>query len=238
MNSSLILNQPGFVLANARVLAQYASAAYSEVRDQRSEISNAATDTHVVMTEHDDCTVIAFRGTKDLRNWITDAEFQKQKLGKQKAEMGSVHAGFLAAVESVMPALTARLTGSSGQRSALSLPIVLTGHSLGGALAVLGAFLLAQQGFPVHSIYTFGQPRVGDRAFAAAYNGLSVGQAGNLLPGADRLEACPTPTDRLEACPTLGGRTFRVVNQNDIVPRLPGWLLGYRHCGQLEFITT
>ncbi len=30
--------------------------------------------------------------------------------------------------------------------------------------------------------------------------------------------------------------TFRVVNQNDLVPRLPGWLLGYRHCGQELFI--
>jgi hypothetical protein len=32
--------------------------------------------------------------------------------------------------------------------------------------------------------------------------------------------------------------TFRVVNQNDIVPRTPGLLLGYRHCGTELFLPT
>ena len=38
------------------------------------------------------------------------------------------------------------------------LPVVITGHSLGGALAVLSAW---SAWFPVHSVYTFGQPKVG-----------------------------------------------------------------------------
>jgi triacylglycerol lipase len=85
--------------------------------------------------------------------------------------------------------------------------LVVTGHSLGGALAVLAADILNAQGFLIHSVYTFGQPRVGDATFAARYN------------------------------MTLGQRTFRIVNSNDLVPRLPGWLMGYRHCGQHFFIT-
>ncbi len=50
-------------------------------------------------------------------------------------------------------------------------------------------------------VYTFGQPRVGDRNFARLYNRFH------------------------------GKQTFRVVNDQDIVPRVPGVLLGYRHCG-------
>ena len=334
MNSGLNLSATGFCLGNARKLAKVAQAVYSDVA---CDISNRVTDTHASVAVYDDCTVIAFRGTKDLRNWITDAEFGKVHYGPTTR----VHRGFLAAVDSVigeivqsqlvgprdaadlplggtgdgvgdvappvgtagrMPASTAGGTpaatplvltghslggavgggadcspgagssgrrsapslplgvtghslgsvvgggadcspgagssgrrsapslplggtghslggavgggadcspgaGSSGRRSAPSLPLVVTGHSLGGALAVLAADILNAQGFLIHSVYTFGQPRVGDATFAARYN------------------------------MTLGQRTFRIVNSNDLVPRLPGWLMGYRHCGQHFFIT-
>ena len=335
MNSGLNLSATGFCLGNARKLAKVAQAVYSDVA---CDISNRVTDTHASVAVYDDCTVIAFRGTKDLRNWITDAEFGKVHYGPTTR----VHRGFFAAVDSVigeivqsqlvgprdaadlplggtgdgvgdvappvgtagrMPASTAGGTpaatplvltgrslggavgggadcspgagssgrrsapslplggtgdgvddarrgtttddgsrpaaagsptiapepcigcgislgsvmgggadcspgaGSSGRRSAPSLPLVVTGHSLGGALAVLAADILNAQGFLIHSVYTFGQPRVGDATFAARYN------------------------------MTLGQRTFRIVNSNDLVPRLPGWLMGYRHCGQHFFIT-
>ena len=41
----------------------------------------------------------------------------------------------------------------------------MTGHSLGGALALLGGSMMAYKGFPVSEIYTFGQPRVGNDLF-------------------------------------------------------------------------
>jgi predicted lipase len=48
---------------------------------------------------------------------------------------------------------------------------VLTGHSLGGALAQLAAVELAQQGYNI-SLMTFGSPRVGDGTFANIINSL------------------------------------------------------------------
>ncbi|GMA50983.1 hypothetical protein GCM10025857_23400 [Alicyclobacillus contaminans] len=44
---------------------------------------------------------------------------------------------------------------------------VVTGHSLGGALATLHALVLAQRGIPAR-LLTFGSPMVGDAAFAHA----------------------------------------------------------------------
>ena len=80
------------------------------------------------------------------------------------------------------------------------------GHSLGGALAIICALDLSMMNLPIAGVYTFGQPRVGDAAFAAHYNN------------------------------ELRDLTFRVVNQNDIVPRTPGVLMGYRHCGNEVFM--
>ena len=212
MTSSLSLNQPGFVLANARALAAASLAAYdpgiySEPLPPGGIITcqNKTTGTHVTVTTYDDCTVIAFRGTASLRDWITDAEFPLRPLPGSPAR---VHAGFLTAINSILPDLLAFLVPPKvqGAERKASRVLLLTGHSLGGALAVLAAWFLQAQGLPVHSIYTFGQPRVGDRTFATHYSSL------------------------------LGAKTYRTVNQNDIVPRVPGVLLGYKHAGEMALI--
>lgn len=77
--------------------------------------------------------------------------------------------------------------------------IFLTGHSLGGALAKLAALEFSRVKLPLAAVVTFGSPRVGDKNFVALYEA------------------------------ALGGITFRIVNENDIVPRTPGVLFGYRH---------
>jgi hypothetical protein len=84
--------------------------------------------------------------------------------------------------------------------------IYLTGHSLGASLATLCAFSFWQKNLPVAGVITFGCPRTGNSAFREIYNA------------------------------ALGDRSFRIVNQNDIVPRTPGVLMGYRHCGQEIFL--
>lgn len=70
-------------------------------------------------------------------------------------------------------------------------PIWITGHSLGGGLAHLAAMRAAQEGIGVAGVYTFASPRVGNDTFASAY-------------------------DRV-----YRGRSFRVVNSNDLVPHVP-----------------
>ncbi|MCU1329273.1 MAG: lipase class 3 [Bryobacterales bacterium] len=78
----------------------------------------------------------------------------------------------------------------------------ITGHSLGGALAELcAARAVIDAGIPVQGVYTFGQPRVGDGTFATAVEN------------------------------AIGDRIFRHVNHRDIVPRVPGFGMLYRHYG-------
>jgi hypothetical protein len=48
-------------------------------------------------------------------------------------------------------------------------PLVLSGHSLGGAAAVVAAQMLKDDGWNVKGIYTYGQPYVGNSAFAESY---------------------------------------------------------------------
>ena len=50
--------------------------------------------------------------------------------------------------------------------------IVITGHSLGGALAILAAADLVPYYGRIHSIYTFGQPRIGNQQFAEWFQNL------------------------------------------------------------------
>jgi triacylglycerol lipase len=75
----------------------------------------------------------------------------------------------------------------------------ITGHSLGAALSTLAAASCHDAGLAVAGHYNFGSPRVGDSAFVNVYD------------------------ERYAA------NTFRFVNNNDIVPRVPPRELSYRH---------
>ena len=78
----------------------------------------------------------------------------------------------------------------------------ITGHSLGGGIAELcGARAAMEAGIPVQGVYTFGQPRVGDGSFATAVEN------------------------------AIGGRIFRHIKHRDVVPRVPGFGMLYRHYG-------
>jgi pimeloyl-ACP methyl ester carboxylesterase len=136
--------------ANAAFLACFAAAAYQphiELADfQTTVIASRATDTRALIAcDGEDCCV-AFRGTQDLRNWLTDLDCTFVRVGKLR-----IHRGFYEAMESVREELRAELEALHYKR------LWLTGHSLGGALAMLGARIWDGA---VEGVYTFGQPRV------------------------------------------------------------------------------
>jgi triacylglycerol lipase len=108
-----------------------------------------------------DIVIVAFRGTESIGNALTDIE---TALVRQAIFPGLVHCGFFRAADVVYPTVRSLLTAMDRQ-----LPIWVTGHSLGGAMASLVAHRLAKDGFPIRAIYSYGSPRPGDRHFRAAY---------------------------------------------------------------------
>lgn len=106
-------------------------------------------------------TVVAFRGTEpeDPSDLFTDARFLLSEwCGPSGQHLGKVHDGFARAAQDKQ--LFARIKAHLDTLPPAA-PILLTGHSLGAALATLMASWLLDA-----RLYTFGSPRVGDAAFA------------------------------------------------------------------------
>jgi pimeloyl-ACP methyl ester carboxylesterase len=154
------MNEPRlnvFDAGNAARLCNASADAYDH-----STINARDSDTHVLITRTDSDLIIAFRGTSDVRNWLTDLDCTWD------LEDGCrVHRGFARAVDSVQAQIHAEVLSDrrNGRR------IWLAGHSLGGALAMLYAwrFFNLYHELPFAGIYTLGQPRVGNPAFRDLY---------------------------------------------------------------------
>ena len=132
-----------------------------------------------------DCIVVAFRGTDagELADWKTNLQHKPTS-----GPFGLVHSGYLAAVDLLWPRLTASLQRMRENNQTL----LLTGHSMGGALAVVAAAKFAAEGIlPLAGLYTFGQPAVAEAAFEN------------------------------ELASRMAGRYFRFVNSIDMVPGIP-----------------
>ena len=161
--------------------------------------------------------VVSFRGTEpfNMRDWSTDVNLSWLGMGA----MGHVHVGFLKALglqeedgkDAARAFPKAAPNAAAGKPLAYyklrevvkeqlgkhpSATLVVTGHSLGGALAAIFPALLALHGEQdvldrLLAVVTYGQPRVGDRVFS----------------------------DFLHA--RLRVEMLRVVYRYDVVPRVP-----------------
>ena len=110
--------------------------------------------------------VISFRGTviDSTINWQTDLQARLIPMDS----FGGVHKGFSEALDSIWVGIKNHISPGKTQR------IWLTGHSLGGALALMaGARLITEyKRYPniiINGLYVFAAPRVGDRDFADSY---------------------------------------------------------------------
>ena len=131
---------------------------------------------------------VSFRGSSDVEDWLADLDAVPGAY-LPVSGFGQVHAGFQDVYELVRKSIAANLaTATVGCDQ-----ILVTGHSLGAALAVLAAPDIVRN-MPPNKIeprlITFAGPRVGLTDFAEAFNAA------------------------IESC-------FRVVNFLDIVPYVP-----------------
>ncbi|MEU5161838.1 lipase family protein [Streptomyces sp. NPDC020875] len=195
----------GYSLAHAYWMARAARLAYENpaeverqardwgfdrVRHHESlfEPPFALEDTQAYTMASDRMIVTAFRGTEPalIRDWLSDAATPPWP---GPARTGYMHYGFAEALDSVYPGVRETVAGfrDGGQT------VWFTGHSLGGALAMLAGcrMYLEEPRLRADGVYTYGQPRACDRVLAAAVN------------------------------KGFKDRLFRFVNNDDVVPLLP-----------------
>ena len=190
--------------AHAWWLAEAALLSYWDPDQARPRFAAAGLDAEIVeggdtqayVASRPGAVMVTFRGTEPDR--LVDA-FDDARVALVPWTHGAVHDGFRHALERVWTPLMAKLAPLAGSRT-----VWFSGHSLGAAVATLAA-----DRFPATAgVCTLGSPRVGDRAFAAAFDA------------------------------RFGARAARYVNDTDIVTHLPTrFPLPYQHVGQLRHIT-
>jgi len=137
------------------------------------------------MVHDDDIAVVVFRGTelKDPRDILTDLKIRKRDLSEQ-GRVGRVHRGFSQALDKIWDDVEVAISSLKGSQY-----LMMTGHSLGGALAVLAANRIGESR-PV-GLMTFGCPRVGNAAFCADVANRHPGQHMRFVNGADVVPMLP-----------------------------------------------
>jgi hypothetical protein len=197
---------------NARFLALASDLAYYDQDKARIEFKEqlgldatlySVGNTQAYVATNDNHIVVAFRGTEaptsieGLKDWLlTDAcnllILPEGRLGSDFAAAGvgaRLHQGFINALgdiwEPVCEAIQAEMKKAKR-------PLWLTGHSLGGALALLAAWLCTRRFINVHQIYTFGAPMVGNAEATAAFDSRFAKKLFRYVNGPDPIPRLPT----------------------------------------------
>jgi pimeloyl-ACP methyl ester carboxylesterase len=112
------------------------------------------------VAENDKMAILAFRGTTDQADWNTNLKTKSPRtIVVEGRPPVCVHEGFFRAYSAVAEEVRRLLDGVQGK------PIYITGHSLGGAVAVVATASLPRD--EIAACYTYGCPRVGDRSLDA-----------------------------------------------------------------------
>ncbi|UHD17685.1 lipase family protein [Thiocapsa bogorovii] len=171
-------------------------------------------NTQVYVASDPGALVIAFRGSQSptsldgLKDWLlTNANnllvVPEGRIGTDFAAAGvgaRFHRGFMQALDEIWAPLVQAV---HEDMDASERPLWVTGHSLGGAIALLAAWRFQRAFIPVNEVVTFGAPMIGNAVAAHAFE-----------------RAFP-------------GRILRYVDIEDPVPLLPTVSLvanAYAHC--------
>ena len=161
----------GYSLTNCWWLSNLAQLAYFDELPLREELEKAhlelvdfynAGGTQGFLAKSSEFAVLAFRGTEpdEFRDSLQDIKIPMVPFGGS----ANVHKGFLDALEYVWPQVASGLQ----ELEAAGIPVWITGHSLGAALATLAAARRTPA-----ALFTFGSPRVGDSGFQELVSSLN-----------------------------------------------------------------
>jgi triacylglycerol lipase len=208
---------------NALILARACELAYYNEPEGparfRSELGMDARlisvdNTQVYIVQNDGSIVVAFRGSEapntldGFKDWLlTNANnyliLPEGRAGTDFAAAGvgaRFHKGFLEALEMIWAPMVAAVNDAIKTKER---PLWITGHSLGGSLALMAAWRLQRSFISIQEIVTFGAPMIGNDVAAKAFE------------------------------QEFAGKIYRFVDLEDVVPHLPSVSLianAYTHC--------
>lgn len=103
---------------------------------------------------NEDVVVVAFRGTQEIKDWYSNLNVKMVSYNEEAEEY--IHQGFYKAVQALYKQITDAIAKStSGRKKTL----IVTGHSLGGAMAAVFSILFEDRSKEhIDLLVTFGQP--------------------------------------------------------------------------------
>ncbi|TVU47045.1 hypothetical protein EJB05_06623 [Eragrostis curvula] len=188
-------------------LSRFLPQSFSYIEKNKLIVIEQSTSQAFVGVDHNlNAIIVAIRGTQEnsIQNWIKDLVWKQVDLNYPNLPNAKVHTGFYSSYNNTLlrPAITNAVR--KARKLYGDINIIITGHSMGGAIASFCALDLASNfGSKDVNLMTFGQPRVGNAAFASYF--------AEIVPN-----------------------TIRVTHERDIVPHLPPYFfflpqLTYRH---------
>ena len=169
------LRTPGFDWQNMLSLAMAAKYSYETTGDLEGIVSGgwnveitAAADighTQGYVLESDHVAVLVYRGTESIGDWLTNIT-----VIDTDGSLGEVHKGFFDSFDETKSTLIPPLQAAS----AAGKTVWMTGHSLGGAIA-LNAAIETRNSVNLAGLATFGQPRtIRNSAIDAVQTGIGA----------------------------------------------------------------
>ena len=164
-------------------------------------IENRGSQSIIGVNKPTNAIFVAFRGSENFQNWINNMKISKTMPYSSYPDV-AVEKGFYESytyISSEIQECVLKLSANYNTNN-----VMITGHSLGGALAYLYAFdvmINLPKTLIIDSVITFGSPRVGNNLFVNLYNSY-------VIP------------------------SFRITHYYDIVPHVPEELLGFQHVSE------
>ncbi|MCJ1403638.1 hypothetical protein MMC11_006861 [Xylographa trunciseda] len=223
---------PEKLLQDFRLMAGYAAAAYCPSNNDSPgtqvtcptsncplvEAANATTmmefedtgstdDTgFVAVDDKNKIIVVAFRGSDSWTNWVVNLEVIRVPTGW--CDDCNVHDGYWKSWHEIKDKIVPLVKRAVKEHP--EYRIIITGHSLGAAVATIAAAEIRMIGphyMKFTELYSYGSPRIGNRALAAFLS-------------------------------TQSKLSYRITAADDPIPRMPGAILGFRHLSPEYWIPT
>lgn len=147
-----------------------------------------ATSTQAFLVSNNSAIFLIFQGSATPEDWAINGFFELKGYLS-----GNAHRGFLYAVEQTFKEIFGAIQSELNKNP--KRPLIISGHSLGGALAMLYGAKLRENKIEEIEIVTFGQPRCGNIKFIESFAKLNIPYT-RFINKEDKVPDVPPPFGR------------------------------------------